>query len=79
MYPTRVYDVIMYGGAISILLFIVLMIAMVVVLLKANNMINTWKQAIQTVTHSVLVPFVTLASVITPLLRTKTKKTTKQV
>lgn len=79
MYPTRVYDVIMYGGAVSILLFIVLMIAMVVVLLKANNMINTWKQAIQTVTHSVLVPFVTLASVITPLLRTKTKKTTKQV
>lgn len=72
----------MYGGAFAIVLFIAVIIWLIVLMIKANRMVNTGTQAIKTVTNSLMMPLLSVMTVITPLLRkttrTKTAKTTKK-
>ena len=47
MYPSRVYDILMYGGALLILLSIILVFVLIVALYRMQHMIKTGTRTIQ--------------------------------
>ncbi len=72
-YPARLYDILMYGWALLIILGILTLLSAIVVLYKWQRMIATGTHAIQSLASSMLMPLLSIVW----LFRDGTKKTTK--